>query len=94
MLQKMLIYYGKAFAFESHEFSRIDCASVRPSVMFVTSNRPSDNTHVHLIRVNSVLTLDKVKMELLSPRWLPHGCHVGWMYTSFHYIVGAGAHTT
>jgi hypothetical protein len=26
-----------------------------------------------------MLTSDKVKPELLCPRWLPRRCHVGWL---------------
>jgi hypothetical protein len=42
----------------------------RPSV-------PSDKVQVRQIRVNAILTSDKVKPELLCPRWLPRwmaGC--------------------
>jgi hypothetical protein len=59
--------------------------SVRP---FVTS----DKVLVHQIRVNAMLTSDKVKPELLCPRWLPHRCQVGWLDVSFHYIAWAAEH--
>jgi hypothetical protein len=44
---------------------------VRPSIT-------SDKVHVHPIRINVLLTLDMVNLDLLCPRWLPHCCHVGW----------------
>jgi hypothetical protein len=50
----------------------------------------SDKALVHQIRVNAMLTSDRVKPELLCPRWLLHGCHVGLFDASFHYIIGAG----
>jgi hypothetical protein len=59
--------------------------SVRPSVT-------SDKVLVRQIRVNAMLTSDKVKPELLYPRWLPHRCHVGWLDVSFHYIALAAEH--
>jgi demethoxyubiquinone hydroxylase (CLK1/Coq7/Cat5 family) len=43
---------------------------VRPSVMF-------NKARVHQIRVNGMLTSDRVKPELLCPRWLPHRYHIG-----------------
>jgi hypothetical protein len=55
---------------------------VRPSVTF-------DKVLVRQIRVNAMLTSDKIKPELLCPRWLPHRCHVGWLDVSFHYIARA-----
>jgi hypothetical protein len=58
---------------------------VRPSV---TSNK----VLVCQIRVNAMLTSDKVKLELLCPRWLPRRCHVGWLDVSFHYIARAAEH--
>jgi hypothetical protein len=42
----------------------------RPSVT-------SDKARVRHIRVNGMLTSDRVKPELLCTRWLPHRCHVG-----------------
>jgi hypothetical protein len=42
----------------------------RPSVT-------SDKVLVRQIRVNAILTSDKVKPELLCPRWLPRCCHGG-----------------
>jgi hypothetical protein len=44
----------------------------RPSVT-------SDKARVRHIRVNGMLTSDRVKLELLCPRWLPHHCHVGYL---------------
>jgi hypothetical protein len=44
--------------------------SVRPSVT-------SDKARVHEIRVNGMLTSDRVKLGLLCPQQLPHCCHVG-----------------
>jgi hypothetical protein len=43
--------------------------SVRPSV-------PSNKVHVRPIRVNVLLTLDRVNLDLLCPRWLPHCCYI------------------
>jgi hypothetical protein len=43
---------------------------VRPSVT-------SDKACVRHIRVNGMLTSNRVKPELLCPRWLSHRCHVG-----------------
>jgi hypothetical protein len=60
--------------------------------MSVMSDCPFDKAHVCLIRVNAMLTLDKIKPELLSPRW-PNCCHVGWLDASFYYIVGIGVRT-
>jgi hypothetical protein len=60
-----------------------------------TSVRPSgtsDEVLVRQIRVNAMLTSDKVKPELLCPRWLPRCCHVGWLNVSFHYIARAAEH--
>jgi hypothetical protein len=51
----------------------------RPSVT-------SDKTRVRHIRVNGMLTSDRVKPELLCPRWLPR-----WILG--HYVIGAGART-
>jgi hypothetical protein len=59
--------------------------SVHPSVT-------SDKVLVRQIRINAMLTSDKVKLELLYPRWLPRRCHVGWLDVSFHYIVRAAEH--
>jgi hypothetical protein len=47
------------------------CLCVHPSVT-------SDKVRVRPIRVNVLLTLDKVNIDLLCPRWLPHRYHVGW----------------
>jgi hypothetical protein len=57
----------------------------RPSVT-------SDKVLVRQIRVNAMLTSDKVKPELLCPRWLPRRYHVGWLDVSFHYIARAIEH--
>jgi hypothetical protein len=43
---------------------------VRPSVT-------SDKALVRQIRVNTMLTSDRIKSKLFCPRWLPHRCHVG-----------------
>jgi hypothetical protein len=45
------------------------CLCVRPSVT-------SDKVRVRPIRVNVLLTLDRVNLDLLCPRWLPHCCHI------------------
>jgi hypothetical protein len=52
--------------------SRVVCAFVRPSRPSVTS----DKVHVRPIRVNVLLTLNRVNLDLLCPRWLPHRCHI------------------
>jgi hypothetical protein len=51
---------------------RVVCASVRPSRPSVTS----DKVHVRPIRANVLLTLNRVNLDLLCPRWLPHRCHI------------------
>jgi hypothetical protein len=51
--------------------TRVVCASIRPSVT-------SDKVRVRTIRVNVLVTLDRVNLDLLCPRWLPHCYHVGW----------------
>jgi hypothetical protein len=56
---------------------------------FVTS----DKTLVCQIRVNAMLTSDRIKPELLCPRWLPRRCHVGWLDVSFHYIARVAERT-
>jgi hypothetical protein len=53
---------------------RVVYASVRLSRPSVTS----DKVHVRPIRVNVLLTLDRVNLDLLCPQWLPHRCHVEW----------------
>jgi hypothetical protein len=58
---------------------------VRPSVT-------SDKILVHQIRVNTMMTSDKIKLELLCPRRLPRHYHVGWLDVSFHYIARAAEH--
>jgi hypothetical protein len=58
------------------------CLCVHPSDMFVTSKCPSNKSDIRPICINP---------ELLCPRWLPHGCHIGWLDASFHYIQGVGA---
>jgi hypothetical protein len=52
----------------------------RQTCPFVTSNK----VLVCQIKVNAMLTSNKVKLELLCPRWLTSHCHVvamldGWM---------------
>jgi hypothetical protein len=64
-----------------HGDGRTD-TSVCPSVT-------SEKVLVRQIRVNAMLTYDKVKPELLCPQWLPRCCHVGWLDVSFHYIARA-----
>jgi hypothetical protein len=55
--------------------SRVVCTSVHSSRPSVTSNK----VRVCPIRVNVLLTLDRVNLDLLCPQWLPHRCHVGWL---------------
>jgi hypothetical protein len=65
--------------------------SVRPSVRLVRPSRPSvtsDKVHVRPIRVNVLLTLDRVNLDLSCPRWLPHRCHVGWSGLLQAYTAG------
>jgi hypothetical protein len=45
---------------------------IRPSVT-------SDKALVRQIRVNAMLTFDRIKLELLCPWWLPRCCHVEWL---------------
>ena len=59
--------------------------------MFVTFDCSSDKVHVCPIRANTMLTFDRVKLELLCPWWLPY-----WMAEcklcrdwSAHSLVGA-----
>jgi hypothetical protein len=59
----------------------------RPSVT-------SDKVLVRQIRVNAMLTSDKVKPELLCPRWLPCRCHVGWLDVLPLYCTGCRAHSS
>jgi hypothetical protein len=66
------------------------CLCVRPSV------RPSvtsDKVHVCPIRVNVLLTLNRVNLDLLCLRWLPHRCHVKWSGLLRAHTAGWGAHT-
>jgi hypothetical protein len=44
-------------------------SSVRPSVTF-------DKVRVRLIRINVLLTLDRINLDLLCSRWLPHHCDI------------------
>jgi hypothetical protein len=60
---------------------------------FVRPSCPSDKALLHQIRVNAMLTSDRVKLELLCPWWLPHRCHIGLLDASFHYIIGVGGRT-
>jgi hypothetical protein len=53
----------------------------------------SDKTLGRQIRVNAMLTSDRVKPELLCSWWLPRRCHVGWLDISFHYIARVADHT-
>jgi hypothetical protein len=62
------------------------CLCVRPSVTF-------DMVHVRLIRVNVLLTLDRVNLDLFCPQWLPHRCHVGWSGLLGAHTANWGAHT-
>jgi hypothetical protein len=64
--------------------------SVRPSVMFVTFDCLSDKVHVHPIRINAMLTLDRVKPELLSPQWLPHRLGLSYWATGYYMAVLTG----
>jgi hypothetical protein len=79
-ISSALLYYLQG----CHGDGRTD-TSVCPSVT-------SDKVLVRQIRVNAMLTYDKVKPELLCPRWLPRCCHVGWLDVSFHYIARAAEH--
>jgi hypothetical protein len=57
--------------------------------MSVCPSVTSDKVLVRQIRVNAMLTYDKVKPELLCPQWQPRCCHVGWLDVSFQYIARA-----
>jgi hypothetical protein len=65
------------------------CLCVRPSVSSVTS----DKVHARPIRVNVLLTLDKINLDLLCPWWLPHRCHVEWSGLLRAHTPVKGAHT-
>jgi hypothetical protein len=54
--------------------------------LFVTSECPSNKVDICPIRVNAMLTFDRVKPKLFYPWWIPHGCHVGWLDANFYYI--------
>jgi hypothetical protein len=60
---------------------------VRPSVT-------SDKVLIRQIRVNAMLTSDKVKPELLCLWWLLHRCHVGWLDVLPLYCTGCRAHSS
>jgi NAD(P)-dependent dehydrogenase (short-subunit alcohol dehydrogenase family) len=62
----------------------VACASVRLSRPSVTS----DKVRVRPIRVNVLLTLDRVNLDLPCPQWLPHRCHVGWSGLLQAYMAG------
>jgi hypothetical protein len=64
------------------------CLCVRPSVSSVRPSVTSDKVHVRPIRVNVLLTLDRVNPDLPCPRWLPHRCHVGWSGLLQAYTAG------
>jgi hypothetical protein len=52
------------------------CLCVRASVSSICPSVTSDTVRVRPIRVNVLLTLDRVNLDLLCPRWLPHRCHI------------------
>ena len=54
------------------------CHADRPISRHVRLLVRSDRAHVSDMTVNGMLTSDRVKPELLCPRWLPHRCHVGF----------------
>jgi hypothetical protein len=59
--------------------SVLSVSSVRPSRPSVCHSRPSvtsDKVRVRPIRINVLLTLDRVNLELRCPRWLPYRCHM------------------
>jgi hypothetical protein len=49
---------------------------VHPSVRLICPSVTSDKVHVRPIRVNVLLTLNRVNLDLLCLRWLPHRCHI------------------
>jgi hypothetical protein len=63
---------------------RVVCTSVRSSRLSITS----DKVRVRPIRINVLLTLDRVNLDLPCPRWLPHRCHVGWLGLLQAYTAG------
>jgi hypothetical protein len=69
------------------------CLYVRPSISSVHPSVTSDKVHIRLKRVNVLLTLDRVNLDLLCPWWLPHRCHVGWSGLLRAHTAGWGAHT-
>jgi hypothetical protein len=64
------------------------CLCVCPSVSSVRPSVTSDKVRVHPIRVNVLLTLDRINLDLLCPRWLPHRCHIGWSGLLWAHTVG------
>jgi hypothetical protein len=66
---------GRVYAFV------LQTCLLRPNICFISVMRP--------IWVNTMLTFDRIKLELLGSWWLPHGCHNRWLDASFHYIQGA-----
>jgi hypothetical protein len=52
---------------------------MRASVSFVCPSITSNKVRVRPIRVNVLLTLDRVNLDLLCPWWLPHRCHIAAM---------------
>jgi hypothetical protein len=73
-VRPLLLNDAHSFTHHVGIIRRVVCASVGPSRPSVTS----DKVRVRPIRVNVLLTLDRVNLDLLCPRWLPHRCHVGW----------------
>jgi hypothetical protein len=77
--------------------NRINCIPCPTRVVTATDGqtRPSvtsDKVLVRQIRVNAILTSDKVKPELLCPQWLLRRCHIEWLDVSFYYIARAAEH--
>jgi hypothetical protein len=74
--------------------------SMRAFVCLVRLSFPSvtsDKVHVSPIRINVLLTLDRVNLDLLCPWWLPHwmvrvvaGTY-GWLRGAYAYFQGAYA---
>jgi hypothetical protein len=54
-------------------------SQLRQGCLWVRSSVMSDKVRVRPIRVNVLLTLDRVNLDLLCPRWLPHCCHIAAM---------------
>jgi hypothetical protein len=67
---------GTKSAKASQKVEKQGCLCVRACVRLSRPSVTSDKVRVRSIRVNVLLTLDRVNLDLLCPRWLPHCCHI------------------